>query len=112
MEVESFTLESLTRVEKSDDYEAVFEIMTHVTEACRGDFEASINFIHNDEYVENFVLTDPSAIYRVRNDGRESEIKLIVKELGDLTGEFYGQIEMNAGGKYHISDSASLVSLQ
>jgi len=56
MEVESFTLDSLTRMEDSDDYEAVFTIMTHVTEACRGDFKASINFIHNDDYVENFVL--------------------------------------------------------
>ena len=112
MEVESFTLDSLTKVEGTDDYEAVFEISTHVTEACRGDFEASINFIHNDNYVENFVLTDPHAIYRVRNDGKESEIRLIVKNLGDLTGEVYGQIELTAAGKYVISDSASLMSLQ
>jgi len=112
MEVESFTLDSLKKVANTNDYEAVFEIMTHVTDACRKDFKAQINFIHNDKFTSTYVVTSPESIYRQRNDGRESEIKMIVKELGDVTGEFYGQIEMTAAGKYHISDSASLMRLQ
>jgi hypothetical protein len=110
MEIETFALESLTRVGNTDDYTAEFGIMAHVTEACRNDFEASINFIHNDQYVENFVLTDPSAIYRIEDDGAEKSIKLTIRNLTDLSGEFYGQIEMTAAGKYHIRDSASLLT--
>lgn len=110
MEVESFVLDSLTQNGTSDDYTAEFSIMAHVTEACRDDFAADINFIHNDEYVDNYVLSDPAAIYRIKDDGTREGVKLTIRNITDLTGEFYGQIEMTAAGKYHIRDSASLVT--
>lgn len=110
MEIESFVLDSLTQEGANDSYTADFSIMAHVTDACRNDFEASINFIHNDEYLENYVLSDPAAIYRIRDDGTHEGIKLTIKNLTDLTGEFYGQIEMTAAGQYHIRDSASLAT--
>lgn len=98
MEVEEFVLEKLTQEGGEDTYTAEFSIMTHVSEACRNDFEAQINFLHDDKYVENFVITDPTSIYRIRDDGRQESIKLTIKNLTDITGEYYGQIEMTAAG--------------